>query len=109
MHLFLNHYCFATIAEHLPIVTSVSPIIQDNNLAGGNTITITGSGFVEGATVSVQGIPCPDVNFVSVTSLTCITPPMSARGSYPIKVTNPDTGFSASTTVVVEYKGESGG
>eukprot|EP00798_Chlamydomonas_sp_ICE-L_P006952 gene6952-3969_t len=85
-----------------PIVTAVSPIIQANNLSGGNNLTITGSAFVNGATVNVGDIACTKVTFVSATSLNCIAPAMPG-GMYPIEVTNPDSGFSVATNVVVMY------
>eukprot|EP00798_Chlamydomonas_sp_ICE-L_P009273 gene9273-16424_t len=85
-----------------PIVTAVSPIIQANNLSGGDNLTITGTGFVNGATVSVGDTACTSVPFVSATSLNCIAP-AKPGGSYPIVVTNPDSGFSVATNVVVMY------
>eukprot|EP00798_Chlamydomonas_sp_ICE-L_P026428 gene26428-17528_t len=85
-----------------PTVTSVSPVIQANNLLGGDTLTITGSLFASGATVSVGGTACTADTFVTATSITCIAPAKPA-GSYAVVVTNPDTGFSAATTAVVSY------
>eukprot|EP00798_Chlamydomonas_sp_ICE-L_P026429 gene26429-17529_t len=81
-------------SETPPTVTAVSPIFQANNLSGGDLLTITGTGFVRSATVSVGGTQCTNVTFVSATTLTC-TAPSKLGGSYPIVVTNPDSGFSA--------------
>ena len=72
-----------------PTVTSVSPSSGLNT--GGTPVTITGSGFVSGATVSVGGVTCTSPVFVSATSLTCTTG-AHAAGVVDIVVTNPDSG-----------------
>lgn len=56
----------------VPTVTSVSP--SSGPVAGGTTITVTGTGFAAGATVTVGGNPCTNVNVVSATSITCTAP-----------------------------------
>lgn len=57
--------------------------------AGGETITLTGTNFVAGATITV-GVPCASVNDTGVpTTLVCTTDAASA-GTYDIVVTNPD-------------------
>lgn len=71
-----------------PVVSSVSPV--SGPAIGGTSITITGTDFVSGATISVGGAACASVAFVSSTSLTCTTPTQSA-GPKDIVVTNPDT------------------
>eukprot|EP00798_Chlamydomonas_sp_ICE-L_P022660 gene22660-29810_t len=55
-----------------------------------------------GATVSIGGTACSGVTFVSATSITCIAP-AKLGGSFPVVVTNPDSGFSAATSVIVKY------
>jgi hypothetical protein len=83
-----------------PVVTSVSP--SSGPAIGGTSITITGTDFVSGATVTVGGSACASVTFVSTTSLTCTTPSHSS-GATDVVVTNPDTqsgtGASAFTYV----------
>ena len=73
-----------------PVISSVSP--EAGALAGGNTLTITGTGYFTTGTiaVSVGGINCNSVNVVSSTQITCTT---GARisGVVDIIVTNPDT------------------
>ena len=59
-------------------------------LSGGATITISGSNFLTGATVSIGGSVCSSVNVLNATSLTCITP-AHIVGSVDITVTNPDS------------------
>ncbi len=71
-----------------PGLTSVSP--TSGPTAGGTTVTITGTGFVAGATVRVNGVAATGVTFVSATQLRANTPAASA-GTYAIQVTNPDT------------------
>ena len=57
-----------------PTVTSVSP--SSGTSAGGTTITITisGTNFVSGATVTVGGVAATSVSVVSATSITATTP-----------------------------------
>jgi len=60
----------------VPTVTSVSP--SSGAAAGGTPITITGTGYAAGATVTVGGQACTNVTVVSSTSITCTTPSGSA-------------------------------
>jgi Tfp pilus assembly major pilin PilA len=55
-----------------PAVLSVSP--GTGPAAGGTTLTITGSGFVPGMTVSVGGHAASTVTLTSTTTLTAVTP-----------------------------------
>ncbi len=52
-------------------------------------MTITGTGFVAGATVTFGGTAATGVAFASATSLTCATP-AHAAGAVNVVVTNPD-------------------
>ncbi|MEY4246997.1 MAG: hypothetical protein RIS69_544 [Actinomycetota bacterium] len=67
-----------------PTVTSVNP--TSGSTTGGTAITITGTNFVSGATVTVGGSACTSVTVVSATSITCTTPPGTA-GTASIVVT----------------------
>lgn len=71
-----------------PTVTSVSPTA--GALAGGSTLTITGTGFLTGATVAIGGTTCTSPTVGSATSITCTLPSKSA-GAYSVSVTNSDT------------------
>jgi hypothetical protein len=71
-----------------PTVTAISP--TNGPLAGGTAVTITGTGFVTGATVTIGGSSATGVGFVSATSLTA-TAPAHAAGTVNVVVTNPDT------------------
>ncbi len=77
-----------------PTVSSVSP--RAGSTAGGNTVTINGTGFVPGATVkfSTAGAPLP-ATFVSATRLTAKAP-AHAAGTVHVLVTTP-AGTSAAT------------
>ena len=88
-----------------PTVTLVSPSDGLPTPAGGTPVTITGTGFITGATVTFGGIPATDVTFVSATSITCTTP-VHAAGSVDVVVTNTDNqpgpltnGFTYSASV----------
>ncbi len=70
-----------------PKFTSVSP--NWDRTDGGTTITITGTHFVDGATVTIGGVACTNVVVVSSTQATCTDPAMQP-GSYTLRVTNPD-------------------
>ncbi|TAM83908.1 MAG: hypothetical protein EPN47_03605 [Acidobacteria bacterium] len=68
-------------------VSSVSP--NSGGTAGGTVVTITGSNFASGATVSFGGSAASSVSFVSATQLNATTP-AHAAGSVSVAVTNPD-------------------
>ena len=71
-----------------PTVTSVAP--ATGPAAGGTSITITGTGFVTGASVSIGGGAATNVVVVTATSITAVTP-QRAAGSAAVSVTNNDT------------------
>jgi hypothetical protein len=75
-------------------ITSVSPLT--GSMAGGTNLTITGTAFASGATVTVGGGTCTNVAFVSATTLTCRTP-SGALGAVDVTVRNPDTQQSTKT------------
>ena len=70
-----------------PTVSSVSG--TSGTAAGGTAITITGTNFLSGATVTVGGAACTSVTVVSATSITCTTPAGTA-GAQNVVVTNTD-------------------
>lgn len=72
-----------------PTLALVSP---NHGLAsGGTSVTLTGTGFQNGATVSFGGTASPSVTFNGATQLTATTP-AHAAGLVSVVVTNPDTG-----------------
>jgi plastocyanin len=70
-----------------PTVTGVSP--SSATTAGGTSVTVTGSGFAAGATVSFDGAAGSNVVVQSATSITATTPARAA-GSVAVVVTNTD-------------------
>ena len=76
-----------------PIITSISYPGDDlaADPAGGQTITINGSDFITGATVTVGGTTPSVITFVSATEIT-FEAPAKAAGDYDIVVTNVDGG-----------------
>ena len=70
-----------------PAVTAVGP--SSGPVAGGTSVTISGSGFTAGATVSFGSAAASAVSVASGTSITAMAPAGSA-GSVDLVVTNPD-------------------
>jgi len=77
---------FTVTAGTGPIVASVTP--GSGTTAGGTPVTITGSGFVAGAAVSIGGVAPTSVNVGSATSITAVTAARVA-GAVDVVVTNP--------------------
>ena len=88
-----------------PTITSIAypGSVTAADPAGGETITVTGTGFKTGATVTVGGTAAPAVSYVSATQIT-FTTPAKAAGDYDIVVTNTDTG-SATYINGISYNG----
>jgi hypothetical protein len=80
-----NGYTYSSAA---PTVTLVSP--TSGPAAGGTAVTVTGTNFVAGATLTLGGVPATGVTFVSSTSITATTG-AHAAGAVNVVVTNPDT------------------
>jgi hypothetical protein len=80
-----------------PTVTKLS--VKSGPVAGGTSVTITGTGFTSGATVSFgAGDAATSVTYVSATKLTVVAPPHAATKSYVnVTVTTPG-GTSAVVT-----------
>jgi hypothetical protein len=70
-----------------PGLTSILP--TSGPTTGGTAVTLTGSNFVNGATVMFGALAATSVTFNSSTSLTATTPAQGA-GAVSVKVTNPD-------------------
>src|SRR6266851_5008156 len=71
-----------------PTVSVISP--ATGTAAGGTSVTITGTGFLTGATVKLGGTAATNVNVVSGTSITATTAAHSA-GAVSVVVTNTDS------------------
>ena len=76
-----------TYANPAPAVTAVVP--NSGPVAGGTAVTITGTNFLAGATVSFGGTAATNVTVASSTSITATTPAVAA-GAVNVVVTNSD-------------------
>jgi hypothetical protein len=72
-----------TYADPAPTVTSVSP--NTGTAAGGDTVTITGSGFTTAGSVSFGGVPAASFTVNSDGSITAVTP-AGAAGTVDVTV-----------------------
>jgi hypothetical protein len=88
-----------------PTVSRVSP--TSGMTAGGTPVTITGTGFLAGATVAFGTTAATSVTVASSTTIT-VTTPAHAAGAVNVVVTNTD-GQSGSLTNGYTYTSASGG
>jgi IPT/TIG domain len=77
-----------------PVVASASP--TSGNPAGGDTVTMTGSGFTGVTAVSFGQAPAASFTFISDTQITAVSPP--GNGAVNVMVTTP-LGKSAPTAI----------
>jgi hypothetical protein len=68
-------------------ISSISP--ASGPVTGGTLVTVNGSNFASGSTVSFGGASATSVNFISSSQLTAVTPAGTA-GAVNVTVTNPD-------------------
>jgi uncharacterized protein (DUF1800 family) len=98
----VNSSSAVTLWNPIPQVASVSPSQID---VGNFSITITGSNFVSGATVSFGGANLT-TTFVSSTQLTATgAASVSQVGSVAVDVTNPDPGSIGSNSLSAQVVG----
>jgi hypothetical protein len=81
-----------------PTVTAVIP--GAGPVAGGNTVTVTGTSFVSGATVSFGTTAATDVTVTSATTMTATVPATTDVGAVDVTVTTPSTDGGTSPTWV---------
>ena len=88
-----------------PTITAIAYPGDDTaaDTAGGQTITLTGTGFKTGASVIINGTTASVVTFVSNTSITFTAPAQSA-GSYVLYLVNTDGG-TAIAVPGIQYSG----
>jgi len=86
-----------TYALPAPTISSVAPNTGPNT--GGTPVTITGTNFQSGATVTFGALPATDVTVVSATSITARTPfgPITQPPAVDVTVTNPDATHGTAT------------
>lgn len=70
-----------------PSISGVSP--NNGPLAGGQSVTVTGSGFTGATAMTIDGVPATDVTVVSDTTLTATTPPGTGGGYKVVAITGP--------------------
>jgi hypothetical protein len=78
----------ATPATAALSVIGVAPSIA--SIAGNSRVSIYGTGFVSGATVTFDGIPATGVTVVDSRSITVVTPAMAAAKKVDVVVINAD-------------------
>jgi hypothetical protein len=71
-----------------PKLTAILP--ASATIAGGTSVTLSGTDFVDGATVLFGAVAATSVTFNDATSITAVAPAQSA-GTVSVTVTNPDT------------------
>ena len=81
-----------------PTVAAIAP--NTGLVAGGTAITITGSEFVSGATVTIGGASATDINVASATTITA-TAPAHPAGRVDVAVTTP--GGTGTGTQLYDY------
>jgi hypothetical protein len=84
---FLNN---AESTEPLAVLTVLSVTPDSDAESGGTPVTISGSNFDSGATVTFGGENCTNVIVVDENTITCDTPP-GTPGTVDVTVENPDT------------------
>jgi hypothetical protein len=89
----------------VPKITAITYPGDDTaaDVAGGQTITITGTGFASGASVIINGIVASVVSVVNSTTITFTAPAVTA-GSYILYVVNTD-GSTALAVPGIQYSG----
>ena len=89
----------ATVQPLPPTVSGVSPTAGP--IAGGNTVTLTGTNFVSGATVKFGSVAGTSVSVVSPTEITVNAPAQSSAGPVDVIVTTP--GGTSTTSSADRY------
>lgn len=88
-----------------PTITAINP--DFGALGGGESVTISGTNFASGASVTFGGTPAPRVLVDSPTSLTATTPQRAQDETVDVTVTNAD-GKSANAPNGFTYTSEGG-
>ncbi len=79
---------FTYTAAAAPTVSSVAP--ASGTVNGGTSITVTGTGFVAGATLTIGGAAATSVLVTAPTTITAVTPARATPGAVAVTATNPD-------------------
>ena len=73
-------------AEEIPQITGISP--GTGSIAGGDSVTLTGTGFAQGDTVAFGGVAATDVTVVNSTTITATTPAVATSRTVDVTVTD---------------------
>ena len=84
-----------------PTISSVTP--SSGTPSGGTSITIVGTNFVSGATVTIGGLPATSVVVVSSTMITAVTPPGTLGTIASVLVTTIDGTSAANSNATYAY------
>src|SRR5207302_184174 len=84
-----------------PTVSGISP--ASGSLAGGTSVTITGSGFAGATAVSFGNVPATSFTVVSDTQISATAP---AQGAGAVDVTVTTVGGTSATTTADEFTDE---
>jgi glucose/arabinose dehydrogenase len=84
----VNGFTYTSPPAGAPTVSAVNP--GSGPTSGGTAVTISGTGFVSGATVKFGAVAAVNVQVVNSTSLTATTPAQATAGAVNVTVTNPD-------------------
>lgn len=88
------------LQQQPPVVTSVVPNNVTTN--GGKMVTIKGSNFRAGSTVTFGMIPAANVRFIDRQTLTCVPQPHVA-GNVKVRVTNQGSGLTGTLSMGFTY------
>ncbi len=98
----------ARMVQLSPMVGAVSP--NNGPTAGGTAVTITGTTFASGATVTFGGMLATNVVVVNSTTITATTPAGNAGAAVTVTVTNPGgqtgslaNGFTYNAAVAIGF------
>ena len=86
---------FTYLTATAPTVTSINP--TSGPAAGGDSVTITGTGFTGATNVSFDSTPASSFNVDSDTQITATSPAANLSGAVDVTVTTPN-GTSATST-----------
>ena len=89
-----------TVTDTGVVVASVSPACATAD--GGATISIVGGGFVNGSTVTVNGVAATNVTFIDAAHLNATLPAL-APGGGTVTVSNPNDGSGSATNALQIY------
>ncbi|HEY4356415.1 MAG TPA: DUF1800 family protein [Acidobacteriaceae bacterium] len=89
------------VLNPIPVLTSASPLVLDP--ATNTTVTFSGSNFIQGAVVLVNGVASP-ATFVSGNQLTAVLT-LPDPGAYDLQVRNPSPGAADSADLIATASG----